>query len=90
MLKPVSDLALIYMEPKTDMETACQDSSHHGKGFSMHFHAGIHRVAINQRMIYPLLAMVREIYELKNAPAGGSGCKDCQILEKLLATIVDV
>jgi len=83
-LHPVTDLALIYMEPKTDMETACQDSSNHEKGFSMHFHAGIHKVVINPKMITPLLARVREIFELTIAPDGNSGCKDCELLEKLI------
>ena len=83
-LHPVTDLALIYMEPKTDMETACQDSSNHDKGFSMHFHAGIHKVAIDPKMVAPLLARVREIYELTAAPDGNTGCKDCELLEKII------
>ena len=88
-LHPVTDLALIYMEPQTDMETACKDSSNHDKGFSMHFHAGIHRVILDTEMIYPLLARVREISELESAPAGCSGCKDCALLESLVNIIVD-
>ena len=88
-LHPVTDLALIYMEPQTDMEAACQDSSNHDKGFSMHFHAGIHRVALDTKMIYPLLARVREISELESAPTGCNGCKDCDLLESLVNIIVN-
>jgi hypothetical protein len=86
-LHPVTDLALIYMEPKTDMETACQDSSNHDKGFSMHFHAGIHKVALDLKMVVPLLAGVREIYELTAAPSGNTGCKDCELLEKIITIV---
>lgn len=83
-LHPVTDLALIYMEPKTDMETACLDSSNHDKGFSMHFHAGIHKITLDTKMIYPLLAKVREIFELENAPGRYKGCKDCDLTERLV------
>jgi len=83
-LHPVTDLALIYMEPKTDKESACQDSSHHEKGFSMHFHAGIHKVTLNPKMVIPLLVRVREIFELAAAPEGINGCKDCELLESLI------
>ena len=86
-LHPVTDLALIYMEPKTDMETACQDSSNHDKGFSMHFHAGIHKVALDPKMVVPLLARVREIYELTAAPDVNTGCKDCELLEKIITIV---
>ena len=66
------------------METACQDSSNHDKGFSMHFHAGIHKVALDPKMVVPLLARVREIYELTAAPDVNTGCKDCELLEKII------
>lgn len=83
-LHPVTDLALIYMEPKTDKETACQESSHHEKGFSMHFRAGIHKVPLDPQMVTPLLSRVREIFELTSSPDGNSDCNDCQLLEKLI------
>ena len=50
----------------------------------MHFHAGIHKVALNPKMVVPLLARVREIYELTVSPRGNTVCKDCELLEKII------
>jgi hypothetical protein len=83
-LKPVTGLALIYMEPQTDRETASRDSSNHPAGFSMDFHAGIKKVALDTAKIYPLLAKVREINDLESLPGRYRGCKDCDLMEKLL------
>ncbi len=83
-LKPVSDLALIYMEPMTDMASAAHDSSHHDNGFNMKFSASVHKVPVDVIGIRPLLGRVREISEMSSAPAGCNGCGDCQLLERLL------
>ena len=87
-LKPVTDLALIYMEPQTDKETATQDSSSHPKGFSMHFHAGIKKVALEPTKVLPLLAKVREIYDSDGPPGRYSGCKDCDLIEKMVNIVI--
>jgi hypothetical protein len=83
-LKPVSDLALIYMEPVTDADAATDGSNHRHNGFAMGFSANIHKVALNLDTIPLLLARVREIYELSNAPEGSAECNDCYLLESLL------
>jgi len=82
--KPVTDLALIYMEPKTDKEAACLDASYHESGFNMQFDASIHKVKLQPQMIYTLLAQVREIFDLKEKPEKKAGCKDCEALAQLL------
>ncbi|MBA7714378.1 hypothetical protein ES703_123400 [subsurface metagenome] len=82
---PVSDLALIYMEPMTEKEDAEKEINYRDDGFAMGFAAYIHKVELNPKSIPLLLAKVREIYELPSAPDGHDGCDDCQILEKIAA-----
>jgi hypothetical protein len=83
-LSPISELALIYMEPVTHAGAANDVINHRDSGFAMGFSAHIHKVALNPNAIYPLLVKVRKISELNSAPAGCSGCKDCEILGNLL------
>jgi hypothetical protein len=83
-LTPVSALALVYMEPITDDGAAINGMSHRDKGFAMGFQANVHAVSLNSRLILPLLARTREIYDLPKSPAGRSGCQDCQRLEELV------
>ena len=83
-LHPVSDLALIYMEPVTSKDAVIDGLNHRDNGFAMGFAASIHKVALKLDIIPPLLAKTREIYELSSAPEGCVGCKDCQLLEGLL------
>lgn len=83
-LKPVSGLALIYMEPVTDDGAADQDESHREDGFVMGFSANIIPVSRDEGKLRPLLARVRQIHDLAAAPAGRSGCKDCGLLHQLI------
>jgi hypothetical protein len=80
---PISDLALIYMEPVTDKETAIHDRNYREDGFALGFSPNIHKVELNPGKIYPLLAQVREIYEAPNAPGGHTGCRDCDSVEAM-------
>jgi len=82
---PVSDLALIYMEPVTHPDAVSDNQNYRDSGFAMGFDASIHRVRLALDMIPPLLARTREINELSSAPDKSIGCKDCQLLEGLLA-----
>jgi hypothetical protein len=82
-LAPVSGLALVYTEPVTDEATASKDANLTGVGFRMEFGAHIEPVALAPRKIPPLLARVREIYELKKPPAPRDGCSDCSLLQGL-------
>jgi len=81
--KPVSDLALIYMEPLTNSDALVDINNHRNNGFALGFAANIHKVPLNPAGILPLLAKTREIYELPRAP-DNCGCNDCQALENLL------
>ena len=83
-VNPVSDLALIYMEPVTDSDALNNEENHREDGFAMGFAASIHKVSLHLDLIPPLLARTREINECNSAPDGNIGCKDCQLLEGLL------
>lgn len=83
-LKPITDLALVYMEPVTDGDAAADDANRRNDGFAMGFTANIHKVTLNLGIIPPLLMKTREIYAMDSAPSGHTGCHDCQLLEELL------
>ncbi len=83
-LKPVSGLALIYMEPVTDDGATDQDANHREDGFILGLSASIIPVSRDARTLHPLFAKIREIHDLAGAPAGRSGCKDCGLLDQLL------
>lgn len=82
-LAPVSSLALIYTEPVTDDSAAAEDANHSEQGFAMGFAAKIRDVPLAPRILDPLLATTRDIYELRTCPPGRRGCKDCQYLADL-------
>lgn len=83
-LAPVSDLALIYMEPVTSQDSAVSGDNYREDGFGMGFKANIHRVTLDLNIIQPLLLKTREIYNLENPPACREGCNNCQLLDGLL------
>jgi hypothetical protein len=83
-LKPVSNLALIYMEPITSEDCASSDEVHRTDGFSLNFAANIHYVDIKTEKLTPLFAKVRDLNELKSPPRGNSGCKDCNGLDEII------
>ena len=50
----------------------------------MHCHAKIHKAGFKPGAVAPLLTRAREVYELESAPGGCAGCKDWELLEKLV------
>lgn len=84
LVKPVSDLALIYMEPVTSQEATVDGSNHRDNGFAMGFSANIHKVNLNLEHIPLLLFKAKEIYESEKPPAGSNNCKDCENLTNLI------
>lgn len=60
-LKPVSDLALIYMEPVTNCSSEANCSNHRDNGFIMGFSAYVHKVGLNVGMLQPLLVNKRDL-----------------------------
>jgi len=89
-LSPVSGLALIYMEPVTHAEAVIDTVNHRDDGFAMGFTAHIQRVDLSPDTIPPLLAKVRDIYEMTDPPEKHTSCGDCQIMEKLVEVINNI
>ncbi|MFC1897655.1 PD-(D/E)XK nuclease family protein [Chloroflexota bacterium] len=85
-LNPVSGLALIYMEPITDSDSALYVGNNREYGFDMGFSATVHWVDLNLDSIPVLLARAKDIYELSTAPEGLQGCRDCVSLDNLITT----
>lgn len=84
IVKPVSDLALIYMEPITHEDAVADGTNHRHDGFAMGFSASVHKVELKPDMIPALLRKANEIYELEGPPDGCAECKDCESLVNLI------
>lgn len=80
----VSGLALVYFEPLTDITDLDVDALINATGFAMKFAAKILPIELNLSMIPPLMKRAREIYDMDAAPVGRAGCKDCELLNKLM------
>ncbi len=84
-LSPVSNLALIYMEPATDKETAQEPGLVDAKGFTMGFHAKVVPVELRTAsLLPPLLRKARSIWDMDAPPAGAGDGKDCAAVDGLL------
>ncbi len=85
---PVSGLALVYMEPQTELTQDELDSVVREDGFLMGFAGHILEVRVEyERVIPPLLEKVRETHDLENPPPGNDSCRDCKLLEQLILTL---
>ena len=84
---PVSAIALIYTEPRTEQADADRDASHDDAGFSMGFAAKIKPLELNTAMLRPLLDRARAILDLDSSPKGRHGCKDCEKLDGLIEVL---
>ena len=87
-ISPVSKLALVYMEPATDKETAQEPGLVDSLVFTMGFRAKVVPVELRQaKLLPPLLRKARSIWDLDTPPLGAGDCKDCAavigLLEKL-------
>jgi len=80
-----SGLGLLYYEPAAALPASDTDDLIKPEGFLMRFTAKVLPIPLNVKAIPPLLARVREIHDLTCAPAGREGCKDCALLEALVA-----
>ena len=84
-LSPVSKLALVYMEPATDKETAEEPNLVDAKGFTMGFRAKVVPVELRTgSLLPPLLRKARSIWDMDAPPLAAEGCKDCEAVDGLL------
>ena len=86
-IAPVSAIALIYAEPRTEQTDADLEANHDAAGFSMGFAAKIKPLKLNPGMIRPLLKRAREILDSKTPPARRPGCKDCERLDGVIGML---
>ena len=87
-LSPVSRLALVYMEPSTDEESAREPGLVDNLGFVMGFRAKVVDVELRmERLVLPLLRKAKRIYELDKPPPTGRRCRDCKALDGLIETL---
>lgn len=83
---PIAGLALVYMEPQTDLTEDLLDDLVKQEGFLMAFDGHILEIGLDaNKIVPPLLKEVRRIHDLESAPGGNEGCRDCQLLEGLIA-----
>ena len=80
--KPVTSLFLAYYEPFTDIDISMIESKATDE-MIMSFRPKILELDINSKLIDDSLAKIKDIYEMKHAPAGKDGCKDCSDLDNL-------
>lgn len=86
-LTPVTELALIYAEPVTDIGPSDCSAVQCDAGFDLSFAAMIAPVRLDLSTIPPLLRRVRAIIDLDSPPPGGPGCDDCSKLDELLSLL---
>ncbi|MFH1336339.1 MAG: PD-(D/E)XK nuclease family protein [Candidatus Zixiibacteriota bacterium] len=82
---PIAGLALVYMEPQTDLSIDNLDSVIHEDGFLMGFGGHLLDIKLNdEKLIPPLLKEVRKIYDNHVPPEGNEECKECLLLAELI------
>ncbi|MCE9612917.1 MAG: PD-(D/E)XK nuclease family protein [Lentisphaerae bacterium] len=86
-LKPVVGLGLIYYEPRTAIGVADLDDLILEDGFAMHFNAHLLPITLDRSTIPPLLRKAKAIHESPEPPQGLDGCKDCKLVEGVLALL---
>jgi hypothetical protein len=85
---PVSRLALAYMEPASDAETAEAPELVDDAGFVLGFRPRVVEVDLDpDRLIPPLLRQAARTHAMPHPPPSRKGCKDCAALEGLLETL---
>ena len=81
----VSGLGLLYYEPPSALAAEDTGTLITKDGFSMKFTPKVLPIKLDTRPIPFLLSKVREIYDSPGAPAGRTGCKDCELLKGLVS-----
>ena len=85
---PVSRLALVYMEPATDDDTANAPELVDAAGFSLGFRPRVVDVELDpDRLLPPLLRRAARIHATPDAPDARDGCRDCAALDGLLTAL---
>lgn len=83
-MSPVTELALVYAEPVTDIEPSDCDAVQDDVGFGLSFAAKVLPVPLDTSSVAPLLRRARAIIDLESPPPGRAGCADCSVLDAVL------
>lgn len=84
---PISGIALVYMEPQTSLTQDELDSILREDGFLMGFAGHVLELRLEaEQKIPPLLGEARRICDLESPPVGSQDCRDCKLLDQLIAT----
>ncbi|HXX94053.1 MAG TPA: PD-(D/E)XK nuclease family protein [Planctomycetota bacterium] len=86
-MKPVTGLALLYMEPRTESGDALRPDNQRSDGFAMGFSAHVHPIRLDPPRVWSLLEEARALFDLASPPDGEPGCKDCAAIATLLSTL---
>ena len=76
-LGQVSELALIYTEPRVGDEDANSKENLRDNGFCMGFEAKIHTMPLDIASIGPLLKRAKDVFDQGLPPSTREGCYDC-------------
>lgn len=82
---PVNRLALVFMEPVSDIEHAKSPNSIVCRGIQLRFNARI--VPVKRRpesIVPPILEKVRSVADMSMPPAPRSGCRDCNQFDTMV------
>ncbi len=83
---PISGLALVYMEPQTQLGLEKLDSVLRDDGFLMGFQGHVLPLKLEaEQRIPPLLEEARRLYDLEFPPSSNQSCRDCLLLDELIA-----
>jgi hypothetical protein len=84
---PISGIALVYMQPQTELRPEELDSLINQEGFLMGFEGHVLRLKLEpEQKIPPLLEEARRLYDLEFPPSSNQSCRDCVLLDQLIAT----
>ncbi|NLX22933.1 MAG: hypothetical protein GXY55_14870 [Phycisphaerae bacterium] len=81
---PVSKIALVYLEPQTNVTAENVTEHLLADGLGMAFRARLVELRLDpEGLVVPLLERVRQLADLQMAPEGADGCEDCRRLGDL-------
>ncbi|MSQ11745.1 MAG: hypothetical protein EXR48_03515 [Dehalococcoidia bacterium] len=86
--RPVSRLALVYMEPVTDDAASEHPSTVDQRGFSLSLAATVVPLTLEHETLIPrLLELARAMFDTLACPPGKDGCDNCTALDRMLAAL---
>lgn len=85
--RPVSHLALVYMEPATKGHAVNHCGNCREDGFVMGFRARVVEIPLGDGLLKDAMARTRRIFDLADAPDGAPGCGDCPLVLDLAETL---